>query len=88
MPIDFQCPATKTPTSRAATPYIRFMTTATIPTSKAILPHTTNVLAENIVINALKPETHHGDFPPALNMSDEFLTSLPKNKPKNSVPAK
>ena len=86
MPIAFQRLATKKPTSIAATPYIRLIITATMPTSKAMLPQTTKVFAENIVMKALSPLVHHGDSPPALNMSEEFLTSLPSKTPISTVP--
>jgi hypothetical protein len=58
--------------------------TATKPCLKATPPHTTKVLAENIVMNALRP-LHHGDCSPAAK-NEEFFTNLPNNTPMRTVP--
>jgi hypothetical protein len=72
--------------NKAATPYIRLITTATMPRSKAMLPQTTKVLAENIVMNPLKPLAHHGERPPAENRSEVLFTILPSITPRLRFP--
>jgi hypothetical protein len=41
-----------------------------------------------MVIKALKPLIHHGDCPPAANISDEFLMKRPRKTPTSTVPVR
>ena len=87
MPNRFHLPATKKPTAIAAMPYIRLITTATKPSLYATPPQTTNVPAENIVMNPLSPDAHQGDFSPAANMSFVSFTFTDSPTPTAKIPS-